>query len=237
MTQSQGKAWVGWLAAIVRRIRINRGHWRRTLHHSSQPDTHRELAWAPPSLQCSSTRRARGVGGRDRWGGQRGLPLEAASEQNKGTNHRSLHTRSMADRLDLCLQLSWAKSWHGPASPQHSLHLWQLSQCWERDRHTLKENGASSCPQGFCSSSLGSDLAPDGVVAATEKRENTASRLTPVLAIPSQPQPLSRWQWSTRPEERCDLLPCQIQHSKDTDHLQSVRGSPQTRTSLQDCSR
>lgn len=39
MTQPQGKAWVGWLAATVQHSRINEEQWRQALHHSSQPNT------------------------------------------------------------------------------------------------------------------------------------------------------------------------------------------------------
>lgn len=50
-------------------------------------------------------------GGRDPCVGQRGLALEAASEQSKGNNPRRLHRQHITDRLDLRLQLSRAKSW------------------------------------------------------------------------------------------------------------------------------
>lgn len=218
MTQPQGKAWVGWLAAIVQHSRINEEQWRQALYHSSQPDT--ESSRGPTQLHNKACGE---FGGRDPCVGPRGPALEVASEQSKGNNHRRLHRQHVTDRLDLRLQLSRAKSWHGPASLQHCLHLCQASQCWERGKHTLKENRASWCPQGFCSSNLGSDLAPVGVVAGPEKRESPASHLTPVLAIHPSPSPYQgdSGQHTLRKDVTC--FPA-TSSAPNTEHLQLIQG-------------
>ena len=102
-----------------------------------------ESKWALSALRWGSTarqrwRRLRAVISRE---GQRRLAPEAASEQSKGNNCRRLHRQCIGDSLDLCLQVTQAKSPYGPPSP-----LGQDSLCWERRKLTLRGKGASLGP-------------------------------------------------------------------------------------------